>query len=568
MWPQVPEVINSLSATAARALAREVKAFAAKQLRAGVTGDERVAVDAYLAKADALHAWAADADAAEALEGQNAADEAAEAQAAADALAAEQAATAQATADAEVAAAAQATADAEAAAAAEAAAGAGDGELSTKPKATVQTTFGTPTVTPAPGSTLVVPKRTAPEYLLATSGVQGKNPGDNFNSWAEVAAAAQHRAGSLNPTTSERFEIARIRGEYTEAQKLSDDVMLNLAKFDGDELTAALCAPATPHYNLACANILDRPVFNSLPGFQAPRGKVSIMSSPSLSDITTGVGQWTAANDADANAIKEACQTIACGTPTEYTMYGVYKCLTVKNMLAMTYPELVEAYLNRLGAAHARLAEELMLNAMATGCDTLAAPLLGYGASVTITSTILNYLALYQESERWSIDGNHQAWIPRWVMWGMKMDILRRRRVDGGFSVPSDETINAMFREVGVDVTWFIDQPTYAVAIGGPGTTNLRLLPSSVQIMIAPRGKFAAIDRGELAIGVTGNNIYRDNESNSRNQFTYFFENFEGVVDTTSCPAHILSIDTCWNGAQIDDIVINCQGGDEAGYQS
>lgn len=559
-WPQVPEVINSLSATAARTLAKEIKAFAVKQLRSGVTGDERAEVDTYLGKADALNAWAVDADAAAALEADVAADEAAEAAATAAAAEAEAAATAAAEA------AAQTAAD-EAAAAAAAEATAAE-ELAAKSKVTVQTTFGTPSVTPAAGSTLVVPKRTAPEYLFATSGVQGKNPGDNFATWGEVAAAAQHRADSLNPSTSERFEIARIKGEYSEAQRLGDDVMLNLAKFEGEELTAALCAPATPHYNLACANILDRPVFNSLPGFQAPRGKVSIMSSPSLSDITTGVGQWTAANDADINAVKEACQTIACGTPTEYTMYGVYKCLTVKNMLAMTYPELVEAYLNRLGAAHARLAEELMLNAMATGCDTLSAPRLGYGGSVTITSTILNYLALYQESERWSIEGNMKAWIPRWVLWAMKTDILRRRRVDGGFSVPSTGTINAMFAEVGVDVTWFIDQPTYAVAITGPGTTTLNPFPVSVQIMIAPPGKFAAIDRGELAIGVTGNNIYRDNESNSRNQFTYFFENFEGVVDTTSCPAHILDIPVCWNGVQVSDIVLDCSGRDEIGYES
>jgi hypothetical protein len=155
------------------------------------------------------------------------------------------------------------------------------------------------------------------------------------------------------------------------------------------------------------------------------------------------------------------------------------------------------------------------------------------------------------------------------VLWAMKMDILRRRRTDAGFSVPSDAVIEQMFRDVGVDVTWFIDRPTFAVAIPAVGTGgNLNRLPASVQILLAPQGKFAAIDRGELAIGVTGNNIYRDNESNRRNQFTFFFENFEGVVNTTSCPAYTLDIPTCWNGAQIDDIVINCQGGDEVGYQS
>ena len=569
MWPQVPEAINTLSATEARGLAKAIKTLAVAKLRSGVTGDERKEIDTQLAKADKLKAHAEDVEAADKLEAEQTADEQvavdaarAEAaaiadQAAADKVAADQAAVA------EQAAAAQAVADQAAIDKIAADADQPGTELAKTTK--VPTTFGLPAI-PSTGTAVV--KRTAPEYLFAVSGVQGKTPGDSFGSWDEVAAAAANRAKSLNPTTSERFEIARIKGTYAANQILGDDVMLNLAKFDDAEITAALCAPATPHYDLACANVLDRPVFNSLPGFMAPRGKVSIMSSPSLSSITHGVGQWTAANDADPAALKDVCATIVCGTPTEYAMYGVYRCLTVKNMLAMTYPELVEAYLNRLGAAHARLAEELLLNAMATGCISLPAPRLGYGAAVTITSTIMNYLALYNETERWTINGNMEAWIPRWVLWGMKMDLMRRKRFDGSFNVPSDAAINSMFSDSGVNVHWYLDHPTFVVATTGPGTTKLNLLPQSVQILIAPPGKFAVIDRGELAVGVTGNNIYRDNASNQRNQFTFFFENFEGIVNTTSCPAHILDIPVCWNGAQIDDIVINCQGGDQIGYQS
>lgn len=538
MWPQVPEDIKSLSASEARAFAREIRLAAAAALRAGLDDEGRVEYDAQMATREALLKHVKDIAEAEALESDEsdaeppAADEGGEA--AAD----------------------EGEADDE-------------GELSAKP---VKTSFGAPSA-PAPVAAEARETRpvvrTAPEYLYAVSGVQGKNPGDTFESWGEVAAAAARRGASLNPSSTERFEIARIKGNYTPDRVLTEDVMLNAVKFEPDELVATFCPPATPHYNLACANVLRRPVFASLPAFQAPRGRVSIMSSPSLSDITTGYGQWTSADDVDVDAVKDDCQTITCGSPTEYEMYGVYRCLTVKNMMAMTYPELVEAYLNRLGAAQARLAEELMLNAMQSASTDVNAPALGYGGAVTITSTILNYLALYQETQRWDITSNMEAWLPRWVLWAMKMDILRRRRTDAGFSVPSDATIEGMFRDVGVNVTWFIDRPTWAVAIPEVHTANnLNLLPASVQILIAPPGKFAAIDRGELAIGVTGNNIYRDNESNRRNQYTFFFENFEGVVNTTSCPAHTLDIPACWNGVQIDDIVINCQGGDEAGYQS
>lgn len=551
MWPQVPEDIKTLSADEARALAREIRLAAASSLRAGVDEAGRAEIDSYMAIRETLLAHVADQARAAALGDDNDSD--------APVVVEVTPAVPATPATVEVVPAEEVEVE----------------EASGRPLAT---SFGTVTLQSVPGLGAVVvaqrPVRTAPEYLIAVSGVQGKNPGDSFDSWAEVASAAARRGASLNPSSTERFEIARIHGNYPADRVLTEDVMLNAAKFEMDEeVMATFCPPATPYYNIGCANTLRRPVFGSLPGFAAPRGRVSIMPSPALSDITTGYGQWTSADDADVNAVKDACQTITCGTPTEYEMYGVYRCLTVKNMMAMTYPELVEAYLNRLGAAQARMAEELMLNAMATATTTINAPTLGYGGAVTITSTIMNYLALYQEQQRWDLPGMFETWIPRWVLWAMKMDIVRRRTTVSstttGFSVPSDSAIEALFRDAGFNVTWFLDRPTYAVALPNLQTGNtLNRLPASVQILAAPPGKFAAIDRGELAIGVTGNNIYRDNESNRHNQFTFFFESFEGVVNTGCLPAHILNIPACWNGAQIDDIVINCQGGDELGYQS
>ena len=426
------------------------------------------------------------------------------------------------------------------------------------------TTFGsTAPVKPVkPGKPL-----SADQLVRGESGPGGKT-GDAFASWAEVAQAAVAKAQSIRGNTPERFDIAHVRGNFSEDRRLGDNVISNLAKFDQSELTAAFCAPATPHYNLHCANATRRPVFTSLPGFEAPRGQVAVMSSPALSDITSGYGIWTDTDDDSATKTK-ACATVACGTPTTYKMYGVWRCLTVKNLMAMTYPELVEAYLNRLAAAQARLADQTLLQAMYSGVVDIDAPRLGYGGTTTILSTILNYLALYQETQRWDITDNMEAWAPRWVLWGIKMDLLRRRQTNSDVPrVATDSEIATMFSNVGINIHWFMDTPSWAVAIPAVGNSVLNLIPQSVQILIAPPGKFALIDRGNVSIGVTGNNIYRDTTSNARNQFTFFFESFEGIVNTTSCPAHVLDIPVCWNGAQIDDIVINCQGGDEAGYQS
>jgi len=409
-------------------------------------------------------------------------------------------------------------------------------------------------------------QRITPAHLKARDGLKGIRAGESFASWTQLAEAVIEKASSIRSNSSEKFEVAAIPGNFGPGRILTEDPVWNLRLFEQDEIMASMCAPLQPIYDLSCANTDRRPVANSLPGFQAPRGGVTIYPSPSLSDITdqapAGYGIWTQDDDNDPEAAKE-CAVIECATPEEYRIYGVWRCLTVKNLLAITYPELVEAYLNRLAAAHARVAEVQLLEAMANGAVTVTAPALGYNATTSVTSTVLNYLALYQETERWDLPGLMEAWMPRWVLHAMKMDIVRRRRTDGGMmSVPSDAQIAAMFREVGVNVHFFIDTPSWATPIPAIETAGaLNPLPNQVEILVAPPGKFALMDRGELSIGVTGNNIYRDNASNRKNEFTFFFENFEGIVDTNSCPAHILEIpELCYNGVQIDDVVINCDG--------
>lgn len=439
-----------------------------------------------------------------------------------------------------------------------------DPALSTTPP----TTTGQQALSQAPAK----PAPTMLELVKASEGVPGKAPGEGFTSWGELAMAALDFADTVGSTTGKKYPIATIKGNYPANRQLGENYAQNLAMFDpvDQELTAALCAPATPYYGLACFNSLRRPTFNSMGQLAAPRMKVSIMPSPSLSDITTGVGVWSAANEASTNAVKLACQTITCGNPTDYQVYGVYRCITVRNMLAMSYPELVEAWLNRLGAAHARLAEIQLLNAMGTASTAISAPLLGYGASTTIASTLLNYLGLYQETQRWDLSANMEIWLHRWIMQALKAEIVRRRNTSGTPTrVPSDGDINALFTNAGFNPHWVMDVPTWQTAVPPVSTGGvLNRFPADVQILIAPPGKFQVMDRGNLTIGVTGDGIYRDNSSNNRNEFTIFFENFEGIVDTTNCPAHVLTIPVCWNGAQADDVLVNCQGGDEGGYQS
>jgi hypothetical protein len=407
-----------------------------------------------------------------------------------------------------------------------------------------------------------------PDKLLARSGVAGKGAGDQFDSWNELAVALSEKAGQIGAHTNEKFQVAYIPGNFDASHQLGENMVTNLRKFE-PEILAEMCAPPEPQYDLACWNTDRRPVRNSMAAFKPDaRGAVSIYPSPSLADITDqapdGVGIWDNDRDTDLDDPK-TCAVIECAEPSIYRLYGVYRCLTVQNLLAITFPELVEAYLNRLAAAHARLAEQQLLEAMGAASVNVQADPLGYGTTTSVTSTVLNLLALHQETERWD-NGPMEAWMPRWIAWAMKMDLVRRRNTSGSvIDVPSDGEITRLFNSVGVTPHFFIDTPTWATAVPAVQTQGtLNLLPNSVQMVVAPQGKFAVMDRGELSIGVTGNNIYRDNASNSLNQFTFFFENFEALVDTNSCPAYLLDVQgLCHNGVQIDDAIIDCDGAGE-----
>lgn len=406
--------------------------------------------------------------------------------------------------------------------------------------------------------------------LVAADDTALADRGQPFASWSDFSSALLEVGRTIDPKTSNRYTVARIEGQYPEHRRLESDPLFNLQLFElGDpkgELTAAMCAPCTPYYGLTGLNTDRRPVFNSLPQFAAPRGCVSIYPSPSLSDIDAGTGIWTNTEDSNPAATKNACQTIECATPEEYRIYGVYRCLTVKNLLALTYPELVEAYLNRLAAAYARLAEKQLLDAMGTEATALSVDPQGYNATVSLTSALLTYLGLYQEIERWDVPGM-EVWLPRWVQWALKMDQVRRRNTTGEIlSIPSDAQINRLFTDQGITPHWFMDTPTWADPVPAVASNGvLNLFPNNIDMLVAPTGKFAIMDRGELRIGVTGNNIYRDNTSNSRNEFTFFFENFEGIVNTNNMPAHRLTLPVCFNGVQIDDRVIDCTGHDYTG---
>lgn len=419
-----------------------------------------------------------------------------------------------------------------------------------------------------------------PDAILASDSYSGVKAGNPFKSWGDFGMAAVKRASKVKPGATELLEIGNIPAFYDDAHTLSDSAIDNLRKLDTlslydygsrsafDEIMASVCPPATPYYGMACQNSTARPVAGSLPRFAAPRGNVTIYPSPSLAAVAGSAGIWTQANDANPGATKNACARITCANSTQYGMYGVYWCFTVKNMELLTFPELVAAYLNRGAANFARIAEIQLLDAMGASLgEVKGAILTKMNASTRISTQILQYMTLYREQQRWD-DVPMHGWAPRWLLNALRIDLSRRNTFGRGFNFATEADVNAVFNNVGINMTWYMDNPSWGTPLpflvaGNPpsaGTSAfLNALPSEVDILVAPEGKFAMIDRANVSLGVTGNNWYRDNASNNKNEVTFFYETFEGIVDTTSCPAHILHWDSlCYNGAEAAAVAIDC----------
>lgn len=410
--------------------------------------------------------------------------------------------------------------------------------------------------------------------FAAAPGLHGIEAGEDFTSLTQVAQEMAERYNDIKGGTPGRkgARVATLRlpqgafHELTANQAENIKLLNGLGPVQPDSLTAAICAPRENRYGSvgAVVSSVARPVKGSLNNLKPMRGGYSQYPTPKLSDVDGGYGTWTRADDADEDALK-TCATIPCASNDTYDIYAIYRCLTVKNMMALTFPELVAAYLNRLQALQARMAEVALLDAMLASTNTknVLATADGQGAAINLFSSIANAVAIYREEERLG-DQAFDAWLPRWVFPALQIDVMRQRKTSGRFGdrLPGKGEVESAFRDVGLGVTWTMDVASSwaPVPVIDDGDV-LPSLPSDIDVFFTPAGNMKALDRGDQELGVT-NNILRDNDGNSRNEFTMWWESYEGILDEGAVSYALHLEDVCFNGVQVADVAaIDCNAG-------
>lgn len=292
-----------------------------------------------------------------------------------------------------------------------------------------------------------------------------------------------------------------------------------------EALTAAggICAPPEPYYELQLLSTDETPVVDSLPRFGAERGGLRWMTPPTLASITTAVGVKTAANDAlgGTNATKTS-QVLPCPAQQTVTIDAIYHQVTIGNFAQRTWPELVDNFMALTSAAHARVRETKMLDAIKNGSTAVTGA--QYNGAINTLIPELNVLTdALRSRHRMATGARFRAWFPRWLL-GLLITDLQRGQFDR-FS-RDRAGVEAIIRDAGVEPTWYFDSETGGGQVfGTQGAGAAQIYPSTMKWYLAPEGSWLRLDGGELDIG-----IVRDSVLNATNDFSSFGEVFETIA--------------------------------------
>lgn len=303
---------------------------------------------------------------------------------------------------------------------------------------------------------------------------------------------------------------------------------------DPEALTAAAngwCAPRTPRYEVYGVGSTDRPVRDSLPGFNADRGGIIFPEPPTLRYPTDdGIGIWEFVDDAweaedvpggTTHADTKVIFEVECGEEGTADLYAITTQLKFTNMLARAFPEWVRRNTELAMIAQARTADTVLLTKMfATATDVPLDPSPSLGAA---RDTLVSFALIgesYRNRHRMGASERIDVWAPAWLLTAMALDLMLQS--PGDKITDAKAEANGYLQDAGVDVTWFIDD----VIGDNQLITAKAALPATASVLFASKGTFLGLNGGTLDLGVV-----RDATLVGQNKYIEFAETFEGVAN-------------------------------------
>lgn len=349
---------------------------------------------------------------------------------------------------------------------------------------------------------------------------------------------------------NEFIPVATIKTEFSEDRVLGrNDAEGNKSKIDAvvspEAIVAAggLTAPVETSYEIFELGETDaRPVRDSLPKFNAERGGIRFLTSPTMDDLDGAVSVWTLADDIQAataeapNPVKP-CLRVRAGEEVTVYVDAIPLCLTFGNLQTRAYPELVERHIKLGMVWHARFAEIRLLTRIGQ-LSTKVTAAASLGAARDILSQVEVAAAAYRNRYRISSETKLRVMFPEWFRNALRSDLLKQLPGDGrdGTFNLGEAEINSWFATRDIAVTWFIDgedgQIFGAQAVGATdvntgvtASASLMEFPEKLVWYLFSEGTFLFLDAGTLDLG-----LVRDSLLNGTNDYKIFLETFEGVA--------------------------------------
>jgi len=428
----------------------------------------------------------------------------------------------------------------------------------------------------------VVERRNVTAHLTPyTAGLLQRGVGQEFSGLTEIATSMLDTQGRIGAHATGRFDIAQFQRHRAESNVIlptdsgnetmrkvraaRDEFALSGGTLretwlrgieKGNSLTAAAgwCAPSQNDYSL-CTNWAAGVGILDLPTVTATRGGINYTDEPDFPTIYANA----IAVGGGSNLLTEAqviadtvktCSLIPCPVFEDRRLDVAALCIRVSFLQAAGYPEVVNAWMDGLLAAHE---QEINRNIIAqilarAGAATVFAhpdpdPAGGPGDSFTSSALAAVELAREDLMYRFMLPRNStiEVIMPFWVLAQIRADLSRRNGVN--LLSVSDAEIASMFSMRGARVQ-FVRGWQDGLITGGaldptfPGgdaaTPFMTSLPSTFNFLAWPAGS-VVLARQDV---VTLTNVY-DAASLATNQYTGLFAE-EGYAPLFPCPGQRL----------------------------
>lgn len=368
--------------------------------------------------------------------------------------------------------------------------------------------------------------------VTAGADIPGFSAGTEFQSASELSRAFIQRLNSVKRATGgdgEQHVVATLLASAPEDRTLdSGDAESNWEKIRAvvsrEAITASggFCAPLETRYEIFGVGQGDRPVRDSLPGFNASRGGIRYVTPPTLAGFSGAIGTWTKQNDIDAGAAgapdpTKPCLVVTCSPEVTAEIDAITLCLQFGNLMSRAYPELVERNNELALVAHSRYAEIKLLNAI-SAASTAYTSGFKLGTARDLLLAIGKAASAYRNKHRLDNGTPLRVILPAWARDAMREDIAQG--LPGDRLAEADSVIDGYLSARKVNVTWHLDD-----AFPAPSAGALSDFPATIKWYIFAEGTFLLLDGGTLDLG-----IVRDSALVSTNDYKTFVEVFENVA--------------------------------------